>query len=143
MEIKFYGTKNTYGCFSNFSKHPIKINDKMYKTVEHYFQSRKFKDLEYRRKIRKAENPLIAKRLGGTRNIKLRSDWEEIKDDVMYKAVYTKFKQHKDIRKILLNTGNSIIIENSPYDYYWGCGKTGIGKNKLGKILMKVRKDLS
>ncbi|GAB4239826.1 MAG: hypothetical protein Kow00121_66390 [Elainellaceae cyanobacterium] len=27
-------------------------------------------------------------------------------------------------------------------DYYWGCGKDGSGKNKLGQILMEVREIL-
>ena len=31
------------------------------------------------------------------------------------------------------------LIESSPYDYYWGCGGDGSGKNRLGKILMEVR----
>jgi predicted NAD-dependent protein-ADP-ribosyltransferase YbiA (DUF1768 family) len=34
--------------------------------------------------------------------------------------------------------GNA-IVENSPFDDYWGCGKDGSGQNKLGQILMEVR----
>jgi len=33
-------------------------------------------------------------------------------------------------------------MENSPTDYYWGCGKDGTGRNELGKILMKIRSKL-
>ncbi|NES05091.1 MAG: NADAR family protein [Okeania sp. SIO2F4] len=40
------------------------------------------------------------------------------------------------------STDNELIIENSPSDYYWGCGKDGTGKNKLGLILMAVRQTL-
>ena len=32
--------------------------------------------------------------------------------------------------------------ENSPFDYKWGVGKTGNGKNLLGKVLMEVREML-
>jgi ribA/ribD-fused uncharacterized protein len=42
----------------------------------------------------------------------------------------------------LLSTGNQLIVENSPVDYYWGCGADGSGKNMLGKILMEVREIL-
>ncbi len=50
-----------------------------------------------------------------------------------------KFQTHRDIRDILLSTGNAEIVENSPIDFYWGCGADGSGKNMLGKILMEVR----
>jgi len=39
----------------------------------------------------------------------------------------------------LLSTGDAEIVENSPIDYYWGCGANGSGKNRLGIILMEVR----
>ncbi len=41
-----------------------------------------------------------------------------------------------------MNTGNCPIVENAPGDYYWGCGKDGSGKNKLGEVLMQVREIL-
>jgi N-glycosidase YbiA len=69
----------------------------------------------------------------------LRSDWEMVKDEVMQQAVLLKFQTHDDIRAILLATENEAIVENSPRDYYWGCGKDGSGQNKLGRILMHVR----
>ena len=34
-----------------------------------------------------------------------------------------------------------ILVENSKIDSYWGIGKKGTGKNKLGKLLMKIRKE--
>jgi len=57
----------------------------------------------------------------------------------MRKAVLKKIQTHADIRKILLSTGEEEIVENSPIDYYWGCGADGSGKNRLGVILMEVR----
>ena len=46
---------------------------------------------------------------------------------------------HADIRTLLLDTGDEVIVENAPRDYYWGCGADGSGKNRLGEILMEVR----
>ncbi|WP_432811002.1 NADAR family protein [Pantanalinema sp. GBBB05] len=72
----------------------------------------------------------------------MRSDWQQIKDDGMRKAVLQKFRTHADIRKILLASEDEVLVENSPIGYYWGCGKDGSGKNKLGQILMEVREIL-
>ncbi len=77
--------------------------------------------------------------MGRDRKRPLRSDWEQVKDDIMRKVVLCKIETHADIRKVLLSTGNELIVENSPIDYYWGCGADGSGKNMLGLILMEVR----
>jgi predicted NAD-dependent protein-ADP-ribosyltransferase YbiA (DUF1768 family) len=44
--------------------------------------------------------------------------------------------------KCLLETGDREIIENSPVDSYWGIGPDGRGENMVGKILMRLRKEL-
>jgi hypothetical protein len=54
-----------------------------------------------------------------------------------------KFTQHPDLRKMLVETGTRKLVYADPYDGYWGIGKDGLGQNKLGQILMKIRKDLS
>ena len=77
--------------------------------------------------------------MGRERTRPLRQDWENVKNDIMRKAVLRKFQTHADIREILLSTKNQEIIENSPIDTYWGCGADGTGKNMLGIILMEVR----
>jgi ribA/ribD-fused uncharacterized protein len=73
---------------------------------------------------------------------RIRPDWEEIKEAVMLSAITAKFKQNDPIRAVLLATGSRTLIENSPVDYYWGCGKTGTGRNRLGVLLMRVREEL-
>jgi ribA/ribD-fused uncharacterized protein len=69
----------------------------------------------------------------------LRSDWEEVKVEIMKGAVLRKFETHQDIRQRLLATGELELVENAPSDYFWGCGADGSGQNMLGKILMDVR----
>ena len=61
----------------------------------------------------------------------------------MFKALQAKFTQHKDLKELLLSTKNRELVEHSPYDSYWGDGGDGSGKNKLGILLMKLRKDLT
>ena len=145
MTIYFYSTReHPYGCFSNFSQHGFELDRAWWATSEHYFQSQKFinTDRPWADKIREATTPKEAAKMGRDRSHPLRSDWQQVKDEIMQQAVLRKFKTHADIREILLATGNELIVENSPIDYYWGCGKDGSGKNRLGEILMAVREIL-
>ncbi len=139
MTIYFYTTRDKNGYLSNFSLHGFSLKGKYWPTVEHYFQAQKFEGTGHEERIRAARTPKEAKRLGQTRKIRLRNDWESIKDDVMRKAVLKKFETHKDIRQFLLSTGDEELVENAPGDAYWGCGADGTGKNMLGRILMEVR----
>jgi hypothetical protein len=141
-EIKFYSVHDVYGDFSNFAPYPIKLKGKQWLTSEHYFQAQKFAGTDYEETIRKAPNPMKAAELGRTRKVKIRRDWDSIKDNVMYDAVKAKFSQHEDLQLLLLSTGEAILIEHTENDDYWGDGGDGSGLNTLGKILMKIRKQL-
>jgi ribA/ribD-fused uncharacterized protein len=140
--IHFYRVSDDHGCFSNFAPHPIRLDGKLWRTSEHYFQAQKFTDETHQEKIRKTASPMIAARLGRDRTNPLRPDWEAVKDDVMRKAVRAKFTQHDDLRQILLGTGDATLVEHTPNDSYWGDGGDGSGRNMLGRILMEVRAEL-
>lgn len=139
MTIYFYTTQGEYGCFSNFSPHGFELEGVWWPTSEHYFQAQKFVGTPHADAIRQVKRAKDAARMGRDRNRPLRSDWEQVKDDIMGRAVLQKFQTHADIRAILLATEDEEIVENSPHDFYWGCGKDGTGTNQLGKILMEVR----
>ena len=141
-EIKFYSTKNEWGEFSNFAAYEIKLQGKRWPTSEHYFQAQKFEDKEYIEKIRKSKSPMKAAELGRSRRVKIKKNWDKIKDNVMYDAVFAKFTQYNELKELLLSTNDNILIEHTENDNYWGDGGDGKGKNKLGKILMKVRSNL-
>jgi N-glycosidase YbiA len=137
--IYFYSTQGEYGCFSNFSRHGFELESSYWKTSEHYFQAQKFAGTPYEEQVRLASTAKQAAELGRRRDFPLRADWEQVKEDVMRRAVLAKFEAHADIREVLLATGNREIVENAPGDYYWGIGKNGTGKNRLGFILKEVR----
>ena len=139
MPITFYSPHEAHGCFSNFSPHGVHLQGKWWPTTEHYFQAQKFAGTDYEEQVRLAKTPKQAAEMGRDRSRPLRTDWEQVKDDVMRRAVLRKFETHADIRETLLATGNEELVENAPGDTYWGCGKTGTGKNMLGKILMETR----
>lgn len=140
MPIYFYRAREKpYGCFSNFSPHSFELNRFEWPTSEHYFQAQKFVDTPYAEKIRQATTASQAAKMGRSRSYPLRPDWEKIKDQIMFQGVLRKFETHADIRAVLLGTGEETLVENSPKDYYWGCGADGSGQNKLGLVLMRVR----
>lgn len=81
--------------------------------------------------------------------VKIRDDWDDVKDDVMRLIVFEKFSQNDNLRKILLETGNKRLFEHTHRDAYWGDGHPikdpsvhGNGKNMLGIILEETREKL-
>jgi ribA/ribD-fused uncharacterized protein len=140
--VNFYSVSEEYGCFSNFSPHPIRRSGKTWPTSEHYFQAQKFVGTPDEEEVRLAKSPMIAARMGRSRKCPLRADWESAKDRIMHEAVTAKFTQHADLREILLGTGDAKLVEHTENDSYWGDGGDGSGKNMLGRILMRVRDEL-
>lgn len=128
-----------YAFLSNFYEHPISNGVITFPTNEHYFQAMKTLEDDERLAIARAETPGKAKRMG--RSVKLRSDWESIKLDVMETAVRIKFTDPELAAK-LIATGNEELVEGNWWnDTFWGVCN-GVGENHLGKILMKVRADI-
>jgi N-glycosidase YbiA len=145
MTIYFYRADEPYGCFSNFSAHGFTLAGQDWPTAEHFYQAQKFigtPDYKLYLAIQQAASPGEAAALGRNPRHRLRSDWEQIKLEIMHTAVLTKFTTHLPLQKILLSTGERWIVENSPVDAYWGCGSDRQGQNHLGRILMLVRQEL-
>lgn len=129
--------RGKYYFLSNFSDSKITINGITFLNAEAAFQS--FKDIERQSEFSNL-NPSSAKRKG--RNVRLRHDWEQVKDNIMYQVVKAKFEQNDDLRLKLIATNNEYLEEGNTWnDTYWGVCR-GRGKNMLGKILMKVRSEL-
>jgi ribA/ribD-fused uncharacterized protein len=142
--IYFYSKTAAYHELSNFAPHGFEEDGVYWPTVEHYFQAQKFpgaRNAAYREKIRRATAPREAKALGRTRGIAIRPDWEEVKDGIMLTALRKKFASEY-LCRLLLATGHRTLIEASPFDAYWGCGRSGKGKNRLGELLMQVRAEI-
>ena len=149
----------------------LRIDGKEWPSSEHYYHAMKFRDYpEYSELIRTCDSPGKAKVLGGqkywgqcanwkhsrknralvvqlfkdslTRKVTKSADFDPSRLKIQKKVVLQKFLQNKHLAKKLVGTGDSILIENSPTDYYWGCGRNGTGENNLGKILEEVRNEL-
>lgn len=128
-----------YFFLSNFEDSSITYDGITYKNAEAAFHAQKVFDTEKKKEFSNL-NPSEAKRLG--RRVKLRSDWESVKVDIMTDLVRIKFLQNPDLKKKLLATGDEILIEGNWWnDQFWGVCK-GEGQNYLGRILMMIRKEL-
>ena len=60
----------------------------------------------------------------------------------MDEVLYIKFRQHGDLRALLLRTYPAGLIYVEADDLFWGDG-AGAGLNELGKSLMRVRERIS
>ena len=144
---KYYFLSNFYSC-------KVEWEGLTYENNEAAFQSAKCIKLEQRKNFLGLD-PSSAKRKG--RRVKLRDDWEEVKDQIMYEIVLNKFSQNEELRKKLIATGDEYLEEgNTWHDTYWGvCNGKGkkidkVIKNKTweqevkeeSKILMQVREEL-
>ena len=134
-----------YEFLSNFWQSPFTYKGITYPTNEHFFQAMKTLDPKERQWIASAETPGIAKRRG--RTCTLRYDWEQVKDEVMLTGLRIKFS-HPALRTQLIMTGDEELIEgNWWHDNTWGncsCPQCHSihGQNRLGKLLMQVRKEI-
>ena len=132
--------REEYFFLSNFYEAPVTYNGITYKNNEAAFQAQKTLDNAQREKF--ASLPANqAKSLG--RKVDLRSDWNDIRCDIMYDVCKAKFSQNPELAEKLLATGEQELVEGNNWnDTFWGMCR-GKGKNMLGNILMKIREELA
>jgi ribA/ribD-fused uncharacterized protein len=128
---------------SNFYVHEMEVDGDVYWTVEHAFQAMKTDDPDERRTVQMAATAAAAKHAG--QRVTLRPDWDTKRFEVMERLVRLKFN-NRELQLLLLATDDRELIEgNTINDYTWGCVKRDgvwIGRNELGKILMRLRAEL-
>lgn len=133
--------KGKFHFLSNFYFSPFIYEKRTFNTVEHGFQCHKTKDSMWRSLITNAQSPGQAKRIG--RTCPLRSNWEEIKEDIMMAMLRAKFSEPEMEQKLLATYERELIEGNTWGDVYWGKDlHSGRGKNRLGILLMKLRTEL-
>ena len=142
--IHFRRNREAYGILSNMYPTSVEVNGLTIRTSEALYQACKFPDYPLiQKKIIEQASPMTAKWEARVQNALVRDDWFECNVDVMAWCVWTKLIQNADtFGEVLLDTGDSIIVENSSKDTFWGAkpkGQMFVGNNVLGKILMKAR----
>lgn len=109
-----------------------------------------FGDAVTNTKILRANSPDECKKLGRQAGSFDKQAWEDNKVRIVYEGCRAKFEQNPKLKKKLLDTGESIMAEASPYDKIWGIGMDAEtaaktyhdnwpGENLLGRILMTLR----
>lgn len=146
--------RGKYAFLSNFSSVTIRYNGHTYNSLESAFQAQKnpscvdmFRNMGVQEAIEAKRRPIIdpgeAKRLG--RKVIMRPDWDSVKDRIMLELLTTKFTQNDSLKRELIETGDTILIEgNTWHDNYWGWCKCpecalAVHHNKLGNLLMQIR----
>lgn len=101
-------------------------------------------------KILRSASPKTHKSLGRKVSNFDADIWSSTSVEIVTLGNYLKFTQNNTLKNILSDTGDSILVEASPYDKLWGVGikfdnkkiydKTKWkGLNLLGEVLMSVR----
>jgi ribA/ribD-fused uncharacterized protein len=141
--LYFYHHTNPFGEFSNFYPSPIELDGYTWPTTEHYYQAQKYiSDEKHFHNVLQISKPIEALLYTRKYRSAIRSDWAQVKDEIMLKACMVKFEQHPRLQELLLSTGNRQLVEHTKKDSYWGDGGDGSGRNQLGITLMQVRNNL-
>lgn len=119
-----------------------------------------FKDVRIKQKIIQEHNPKNIKKLGREVKNFNNETWNKYKEFIIYQGNLLKFSANEDLKEKLLNTGNKVLIETSPFDSVYGVGLDYYGRdlnkqqfdvlnvddwkgsNLLGFALMQVRDEL-
>lgn len=149
------------GPFSNFiTSYFVDKEGLSYNCVEQYYASRKalfFGDKARFEQIMSIKDPKKQKRHGRLVTNFDSNKWYGGESNCpakkfMYDGNLLKYSQNEKLKKMLVETKGTILVEASPYDNIWGIGmpkcylaenkKFWKGKNWLGEILTQVREDI-
>lgn len=156
-QVRIRKTKNNGLAFcsewayvSNFYFAPFQYKEKLYGTVEQCYQSERalFHNKEaLSERIIRTEDPLKCKRMG--EEIAESLEWIGVRETIMRGIAYQKFAQNDELKKDLLNTGDSRLYEAVSGVSVWSTNssiyskatyeETATGPNALGKILEGIR----
>jgi len=133
-----------YEVFNNWSAHSVTIWNRTFPTAEHAYQYAKFSDADpaVAQQIASAISPWLAFQLSRKHRNLTPASWNEKKVSVMTEIITAKIEQHPDVKDRLIKTGIRKIVENSPWDSFWGIGPSGDGTNMVGVIYMQLRDSL-
>jgi len=145
--IEFSGD---HAFLSNFHPSPLTFSGGVvFPTVEHAFQAFETLDTEMRERIRLADTPGRAKRLG--RQATLRPNWNHLRIPTMAALLTKKFTQHPDLGEQLVDNFPAVLVEGNNWnDEFWGMIflnwppsiENMRGENNLGRLLMETRDSL-
>ena len=146
----FQKTQAAFGGLSNMaSGYPLKVNGVSIRTSEALYQACRFPHFsDVQKLIIEQNSPMAAKMYSKPhRGDKSREDWEHVRVPVMRRCLHIKLAQNwEKFGKLLLSTGDQMIVEESKRDDFWGAKPqvdgTLVGINVLGRLLRELREEL-
>lgn len=118
----------------------------LYRSNEHYYQAAKTLDPVRHKQILDAETAGAAKKLGQSKSLPIRDDWETYKLVAMMDGLRLKFPPSgpkAELTDRLLHSGFDYLVEYAPWgDTFWGVDKEKKGQNWLGRLLMRRRTEI-
>ena len=144
--VVFQKNEDAFGHLSNMATaFPVVINGVAIRTNEALYQACRFPDHpEAQQEVIEQKSPMGAKYKSRALKHLTRTDWEDVKVNVMRWCLRVKLAQHWDaFSNVLLATGDRPIVEQSKVDPFWGAKPlpdgTLVGCNVLGRLLMELR----
>lgn len=150
-EIIIRTVADEHGWLGNMAPFPVECEGEFWLTTEALFQALRFDDKGIRSDIHRQKSPMTAKMLA--KKHKNRMVVEPMSDadlDNMRLCLRLKAEQHPQLRELLVQTGDSLIVEDCTKrkrgsGLFWGAAMIDgqwVGQNWLGRLLMEYRESL-
>ena len=147
------GDAVTKACLSQWYPGVFTVDGVTYRMAEQYMMAQKallFGDKAIYAEIMAARHPKQCKALGQQVQHFSQTVWDANKFQIVLDGNLAKFSQNPKLKAFLLQTGEKVLVEASPYDKVWGIGMAQDhekvenptawnGQNLLGFALMEVR----
>lgn len=147
--VTFLKTTEQFGGLSNMAGgYSLLVNNIPILTSEALYQACRFPhESDLQKLIISQRSPMTAKMKSKPYRKDSRSDWDEVRVQVMWWCLRVKLAQHWDrFGELLLSTGEKFIVEESHRDEFWGAKPIDpdvlVGFNVLGQLLTHLRERL-
>lgn len=133
----FHGYRRLLPDASGFEKEPPEL----YSTIEHFWQSEKFRGVDeaFRRFLIELPTAREARKAALRHDDKIRPDWERIQNRVMATAIRFKCRESAQVMEALARTAEFDI--SYPFkDHYWGTDRKGVSVGFYARILQRLQR---
>lgn len=151
--VCFHNPNEENGYLSNWYLSRFTADGIEFSSMEQYMMYNKaivFNDINVANQILKTTDVAVIKQFGRTVANYDDNYWNGIRQIVVYDGLIQKFSQNSELKRMLADTGNSILAECAVRDRIWGIGLSmgdadrfdrtkWKGQNLLGYALMQVR----
>lgn len=155
--ICFHNPDEENGYLSNWYLSQFSVEEITFSSMEQYMMYKKavcFQDYDTADRILEMEDVSQIKKLGRKVSNYDENYWNGVRQIVVYRGLLEKFGQNDELKKLLLETGDSVLAECAVKDRIWGIGLSMTdpdrldracwkGQNLLGYALMMVRETLA